>query len=115
MITQETKISQIEKTDSGLAIRLELCVLKDGEKIGSKFHRTVIDDVVDPLQQMEAVNLHLVAMNEPPLSAADIDEIRLFNELRLTLKGSPDRELGKPLAEAVAAKAKAKAQPAKGV
>lgn len=103
-LVQKTIVDQIEKTQNGLGIRLELCVFNGDNKVSSRWHRTVIDDTVDPLQQLEFVNLHLASMGEQPVSDEDIDDIRLFNELRLDLKAQKQaatRVLGKPLADAI--------------
>lgn len=104
MLTQKTLVDQIEKTANGLGIRLELCVFNDDVKISSRWHRTMVDDTVDPVQQMEFVNMHLAAMGEEPVDIEDIDDIRLFNELRMDLKTQKTkatRVLGKPLADSI--------------
>lgn len=104
MLLQKTLLSQIEVVDGATQVRLELCVYNEDIKVSSRWHRTSIDDSVDTAAQMEAVNLHLASMGEAPLGAEDIDDIRLFNDLRKELKAqkaSDTRVLGEPLAEAV--------------
>lgn len=78
MITQKTLLNQIEITGTAVQIRFELCVFNGDKQVSSRWHRAAVpldapNDGVD--QQIEAVNLHLVAMGEQPVSSEDVAKI----------------------------------------
>lgn len=75
-IQRKTVVDQIEINRNGsISVRLCLLLVDGATEIGSKFHRTVIDNSVTPEDQLAFVNQHLSEMGEKPVSADDIARI----------------------------------------
>ena len=77
MITKQTVLDQIEITrNDTIQIRIGLELVEDGVIVASKWHRTTVEPGGDVDAQLRAVNVHLVQMNELPVSDADIAKIK---------------------------------------
>lgn len=76
MLTQVTKISQLEVVEGALQIRLLLDVLAAGVSVANAYHRTLVPfDGGDVDAQMAAVNANLAQMGRNPVSGEDIARI----------------------------------------
>lgn len=77
MLTQVTKISQLEVVEGALQIRLVLDVLAAGASVAQAYHRTLVPfPDGDVAAQMAAVNANLAQMGRNPVSEEDIERIQ---------------------------------------
>lgn len=91
MLTQTTKLAQIEVTDYGLQILLHLVISSAGIEVDRKNHRTTIPyDHPSVQPQMDAVNEHLTEMGRQPLPQDQIDRVQAIFETALPL--APESE-----------------------
>ena len=84
MIIQRTLLNQIEVTADAIQVRLELCVFNGDTQVSSRWHRVAVPYDAPAgagAEQFEAVNLHLAAMGELPVSAEDIAKIEAHYQL----------------------------------
>lgn len=83
-----TIVDQIEITSIGdMQIRFLLMVVDGDNVVAKKFHRTAIPADIPPGLQMQAVNTHLAAMGESPVSVEDIARITAHHDLEKTTAG----------------------------
>lgn len=91
MIERQSVVDQIEITRNGdVQVRLAL-QLVDGDVVHSfKWHRTVVKAGTSAQLQMDAVNDHLVLIDEAQVSQADIDRVKAFCDLSATYAPAAD-------------------------
>lgn len=76
MIVKQTVVDQIEIPRNGtIQIRLALELVEDGNKLSSKWHRTVVTPGHDIAAQLAAVNKHLAQMGEAAVSDVEIGRV----------------------------------------
>jgi hypothetical protein len=77
MIERLTVLNQIEVTEnSTLQLRFAFKLVEEGVEISSAWHRTALATGVDVNAAMQDLSAAFIAMNNKPVSEADIDKIQ---------------------------------------
>lgn len=85
MIYKQTAVNQIEIASNGVVqVRMSLAVIEGGTQLNNSWHRTSLPPGINVDEQMAIVNSHIAQMGYPPVSTAEIDNIKAHCALTWT-------------------------------